>query len=65
MLPAEQNYETNNVELLAIVRSFKNWRHYLQRNTYIILRFKNQINLKKFIEPKHPTSRQIRLTLEF
>ena len=27
MLPAERNYETYDVELLAIVEGFKTWRH--------------------------------------
>jgi hypothetical protein len=28
MIPAERNYDTHDQELLAIVKSFKQWRHY-------------------------------------
>ena len=28
MQPTEQNYETYDAELLAIVEGFKTWRHY-------------------------------------
>src|SRR5207244_2231230 len=30
MILAERNYETHDAELLAIVMSFKHWRHYLE-----------------------------------
>ena len=30
MTPAERNYDTHDQELLAIVKSFKQWRHYLE-----------------------------------
>ena len=30
MNSAERNYETHDAELLAIVESFKHWRHYLE-----------------------------------
>ena len=32
MIPAEQNYETHDQELLAIVTGFKHWQHYLERS---------------------------------
>ena len=59
MLPAEQNYETHDAELLAIVNSFKTWCHYLKRVANIILVLTDHNNLKKFIEITHPSSRQI------
>ena len=30
MIPAECNYDTHDKELLAIVKTFKHWRHYLE-----------------------------------
>ena len=30
MIPAETQYETHDVELLAVVKAFKTWRHYLE-----------------------------------
>lgn len=50
MLPAKQNYETHDVELLAIVEGFKTWRHYFEKAAHIILVLTDHINLKKFIE---------------
>lgn len=49
MLSAKLNYETHNVELLAIVQSFKTWRLYFEKKAYTILVFMDYNNLKKFI----------------
>lgn len=51
MLLTEQNYKTDNVELLVIVKDFKTWRHYFERATHIILMIIYYNNLKRFIKP--------------
>ena len=50
MQSAKLNYETHNAELLAIVKSFKIWHHYLEKATYTILVLTDHNNLKKFIK---------------
>ena len=50
MLLLEQYYEIHNAELLAIVESFKIWRHYLEGATHTILVLTNHNNLKKLME---------------
>lgn len=47
MFPVEYNYETHNVERLAIVAAFKMWRHYHQRAANTILVLTDYNNLKK------------------
>ena len=61
MLPVEQNYETHDVELLAIVEGFKTWRHYLERAAYTNLVFTDHNNLKKFMETTRLSGRQTKL----
>ena len=34
LIPAEKNYITGDFEMLAIVASFKEWRHYLKSPAY-------------------------------
>jgi hypothetical protein len=41
---AEQNYNTHNKELLAIIQSFKHWRIYLEGTTLPITVFTNHCN---------------------
>ncbi len=60
MLPAERNYETHEIELLAIVKVFKKWRHYLEGVVYTIFVRINHNNLKKFMETTRLNGRQIR-----
>ena len=45
MIPAEQNYETHDQELLAIVAAFKQWRHYLDEVKHVIEVLTNHNNL--------------------
>ena len=52
----EQNYVTGDQELLAIVASFKAWRHYFEGVKYIITIISDHNNLKYFLEAK-PLSR--------
>ena len=45
MIPIETQYETHNVELLAIVEAFKTWRHYLEGCKHKVFVLTNQNNL--------------------
>ena len=59
MLSAEQKDEMYDVELLAMVESFKTWRNNVERAFYTILILTDYINLKKFMEKKFLSSKQI------
>ena len=58
--PAEQNYDTDDRELLAIVESFKHWRHYLEGAHHQILVQCDQKNLEYFTTTKMLSRRQAR-----
>ena len=60
MIPEENRYETHNGELLAIIETFKTWRHYLKGSQYEILVITNHNNLYRFIDTKSLSSRQVR-----
>ena len=60
MIPAKTRYETHNGELLAIVEAFKTWRHYLEGYQYKMLVLTNHNNLRRFMETKSLSSRQVR-----
>ena len=64
MIPAEQNYETHDQELLAIVDAFKQWRHYLERSLYPIEVLTDHNNLRGFMKLKELTPRQARWALK-
>jgi hypothetical protein len=49
---AEQNYDTHDKELLAIIRSFKHWRIYLEGTTIPITVFTNHRNLEYWKESR-------------
>ena len=59
MILAETRYETHNQELLAIVEAFKTWRHYLEGCRYEILMLTDHNNLRRFMDTKSLSSRQI------
>ena len=63
MIPAEQNYETHDQELLAIVQAFKTWRHYLEGSTETIEVWSDHNNLRGFMKQKELNSRQARWAL--
>ena len=46
MILAETRYEIHNAELLAIVKAFKNWRHYLEGCQYEVLVLTDYNNLR-------------------
>ena len=60
MDPAEENYETHDKELLAIVKSFEHWRHYLEGSKYPVAVITDHDNLKYFMTTKALTRRQAR-----
>ena len=60
MILAKTRYETYDAELLAIVEAFKNCRHYLEGYQYEVLVLTNYSNLRRFIDMKNLSSRQVR-----
>jgi hypothetical protein len=58
--PAEQNYDTYDRELLAIVASMKQWRHHLEGARYKILIQCDHKNLVYFQTTKVLSRRQAR-----
>ena len=64
MIPAETRYETHNGELLAIVEAFKTWRHYLEGSQHEVLVLTNYNNLRRFMDTKSLSSRQVRWAQE-
>ena len=60
MIPAKTRYKTYNAELLAIVEAFKTWRHYLEGCKHEVLILTNHNNLRRFMDTKSLSSRQVR-----
>jgi hypothetical protein len=60
MIDAETRYETHDAELLAIVESFKHWRHYLEGSTYPVVVLSDHANLRYFMSTKDLSRRQAR-----
>ena len=57
MIPAKTKYKTYDIELLAIVKAFKTWRHYLKDCKYKVLVLTDHNNLCQFIDAKSLSSR--------
>ena len=53
MIPAETRYKTHNNELLAVVETFKTWRHYLEGSRHEVLMLIDHNNLRQFIDTKN------------
>ncbi|KAH9275512.1 hypothetical protein BASA83_001792 [Batrachochytrium salamandrivorans] len=64
MNDAERNYEIYDKELLAVVDSFKHWRHFLQGGLHPIMVLCDHKNLEYFMTTKKLTRRQARWSLE-
>ena len=64
MIPAETRYETHDGELLAIVEAFKTWRHYLEGSRHEVLMLTDHNNLRRFMDTKSLSSRQVRWAQE-
>ena len=60
MIPAETRYKTHDAELLAIVKAFKTWRHYLKGCKYEVLVLTDHNNLWWFMDTKSLSSHQVR-----
>ena len=60
MIPAKTRYKTHDSELLAIVEAFKTWRHYLEDCKHKVLVLTNHNNLRRFMDTKSLSSRQVR-----
>ena len=60
MTPEERNYDTHDHELLAIVATFKQWRHYLEGSQYSIKVLVDHANLRYFMTTKELSRRQVR-----
>ncbi len=50
MIDAERNYEIHDAELLAIVESFRHWRHYLEQPYHTFVRTTMRIDGSKGFE---------------
>ena len=59
MIPAETQYKTHNGELLAIIEAFKIWRYYLEGCKHEVLVLINHNNLRRFMDTKSLSSRQV------
>ena len=64
IIPAETRYKTHDSELLAIVKVFKTWRHYLKSCKHEILVLIDHNNLRYFMDTKSLSSRQVRWAQE-
>ena len=60
MTPAERNYGVGDMEMLAIVMAFKQWRHYLEGATHPIRVITDHANLRSFMTTKELSRRQAR-----
>ena len=56
---AEIRYETHNDELLAIIETFKTWRHYLEGFEYEVFMLINLNNLRQFMNKKSLSFRKV------
>ena len=64
MIPAKTRYKTHDGELLAIVEAFKTWRHYLEGCKHEVLVLTDHNNLRRFMDTKSLSSRQVRWAQE-
>ena len=64
MIPAKTRYKTHDAELLAIVEAFKIWRHYLEGCKHEVLVLTDHNNLRRFMDTKSLSSKQVRWAQE-
>lgn len=60
MSPAERNYDIHDKELLAIIRAFQQWRHYLEGAKYKVTVRSDHRNLEVFGQKRIGTERHAR-----
>ena len=58
MIPTKYNYDTYDKELLAIVKTFKHWRYYLEGSQYSIKVLVDHTNLRYFMTMKELLGQQ-------
>ena len=58
-IPVEIHYKTHNGELLAIVKVFKTWRHYLEDCKYEVSILTDHNDLYRFMDTKNPSFWQV------
>ena len=63
MIAPERNYETHDTELLAIVESFRHWRHYLEGPAHTVEVLSDHNALRTFMTTHKLTRRQVRWAL--
>lgn len=59
MISAKIRYETHNKELLAIIKAFMTWKHYLEDCNHEVLILIDYNNLYYFMDTKSLSSRQV------
>ena len=60
LLPTEMNYTTADKEMLAIVQTFKKFRHMLQGTKFPVIVKSDHRNLRTFMTTKELNARQAR-----
>ena len=60
MISAETRYKTYNGELLAIIETFKTWRHYPERSQHEVIVLTNYNNLRRFMDTNSLSYKQVR-----
>ena len=63
-IPAEQNYDIYDRELLAIICALKSWRHYLHGSSFPVQVFTNHKNLIYFHKAQMLNQQQVRWLLD-
>jgi hypothetical protein len=64
-IAAEINYEIHDKELLAIVDSFQEWRHFLEGVQHPVTVYTDHKNLEYFMSTKVLNRRQVRWSISF
>ena len=59
MILAETRYETHKGELLASIKAFKTWKHYLEDFQHEVLVLTNHKNLRWFMDTKSLSFKQV------
>lgn len=62
--PVERNYEIHNKEMLAIIRSLQEWRHFMEGAEHQVEIWTNHKNLEYFMSAKQLNRRQARWSLD-
>ena len=64
MILVETKYKTHDGELLAIIKAFKTWKHYLEGSQNEILVLTDYNKLPQFMDTKSLSSREVRWAQE-